>query len=83
METTRLSTKGQVVLPKTVRTALKLTAGTEFNVEQSDGAVLLRPVRLLKSTRVSDVVAASGYRGRRKTLAEQNAAIKTRTRGRK
>ncbi len=45
METTRVSSKGQVVIPKAVRDALGIQAGTVLNAEAKDGVVVLRPVR--------------------------------------
>jgi len=47
METTRLSTKGQVILPKTIRTARAWGPGTEFTVEETQEGILLRPARRL------------------------------------
>ena len=35
METTRLSTKGQIVLPKTIRASRAWGPGTEFTVEEA------------------------------------------------
>lgn len=43
METTRLSAKGQVVLPKRVRDAHGWAPGVEFIVESTEAGVLLRP----------------------------------------
>lgn len=74
METTRLSSKGQVVLPKSVRTAHGWKPGTEFVIEDRDGGVLLRP-RKPTATRWEDIVGITGYRGPRKTLREMDDAI--------
>lgn len=43
METTRLSSKGQVVLPKTIRDAHGWVPGTELLIEDGPNGVLLRP----------------------------------------
>jgi len=43
--TTVLSTKGQIVIPKAVREALELRAGTRLSVEIEGEAIVLRPVR--------------------------------------
>ncbi len=74
METTKLSTKGQVVLPKSVRTAHGWKPGTEFLIEDRDGGVLLRP-RKSRATRWEDILGITGYRGPRKTIQEMEEAI--------
>ena len=43
METTRLSTKGQIILPKGIRVSNAWGPGTEFTVEEAGGGILLRP----------------------------------------
>ena len=40
----KLSSKGQLVIPKKIRIALNLQPGTEFDVELINGKILLRPV---------------------------------------
>ncbi|MGH8427742.1 MAG: AbrB/MazE/SpoVT family DNA-binding domain-containing protein [Gammaproteobacteria bacterium] len=75
METARLSSKGQVVLPKSVRSALKLAPGVEFAVERVGAGVLLRPLKPVKTTRLAEVIGSAGYRGRLKTLTDMDAAI--------
>ena len=41
----RLSSKGQLVIPASIREALGLRAGTEFSVETRDGRIILEPVQ--------------------------------------
>ena len=53
--TTTVSTKGQVILPKTVRDNLGWGAGAKLVVEETDGAVTLRRAPLFKPTTVQDV----------------------------
>ena len=43
METTRLSSKGQIIIPKAIRQAYKWPVGQEFLVEQTEQGILLRP----------------------------------------
>ena len=43
METTRLSTKGQIILPKGIRVSRAWGPGTEFTVEETGNGILLRP----------------------------------------
>ena len=75
MDTTRLSSKGQLVLPKAIRDAGEWTEGTEFTVERVPEGVLLRPIRPLPTTRLEDVIGCVGYRGRARSVAEMERAI--------
>ncbi|MEP7352175.1 MAG: AbrB/MazE/SpoVT family DNA-binding domain-containing protein [Acidobacteriota bacterium] len=75
METTRLSTKGQLILPKSVRDAKGWGAGTEFTVEETREGVLLRPAGRFPRTKLEDVVGILKYTGKPKTLAEMDQAI--------
>lgn len=45
VSTTRMSSKGQVVIPEDVRKRLQLTAGTQFIVLGEDDVVILKMVR--------------------------------------
>ena len=42
---TSMSTKGQIVLPKKIRTALNLNAGTQFVVFSDKDNILLKPIK--------------------------------------
>ena len=53
MAITRLSSKGQVVLPKAVRDALALKPGDELWVELEDGSIRIVP---RKKRRLEDVL---------------------------
>lgn len=75
MERTRLSSKGQIILPKAIRSARHWKAGLEFVVEEADDGVLLRPARIFPETRIEDVLGCTGYKGRKKSLAAMERAI--------
>lgn len=75
METTRLSSKGQVVLPKALREARNWLPGTEFRIEAHEDGVVLRPVKPFAPTRLEDVVGIAGYSGPRRSLEEMEEAI--------
>ena len=75
METTRLSSKGQLVLPKAIRDADNWSEGTQFLVERVAEGVLLRPLRPVPTTRLEDVVGSVGYRGPARSLADMRRAI--------
>jgi AbrB family looped-hinge helix DNA binding protein len=75
VQTTKLSTKGQVILPKSVRDARGWNAGTELVVEEVAGGVTLRPLRRSPVSRLEDVVGCLKYTGRAKTLKQMEKAI--------
>jgi AbrB family looped-hinge helix DNA binding protein len=66
METTRLSTKGQVILPKGIRDSRAWGPGTEFTVEETAEGVLLRPAGRFAKTEIQEVAGA--LRSKRKAL---------------
>ena len=43
---TRLSSKGQVVIPKAVREALGLRAGTRFHIQVFKDKIILEPIEI-------------------------------------
>jgi AbrB family looped-hinge helix DNA binding protein len=73
---TRLSTKGQLILPKEIRTARAWGPGTEFIVEETQDGILLRPSGRFPATRIEDVAGCLGYKGKAKTLAQMDATIR-------
>lgn len=75
MGTTKLSSKGQVILPKHIRMAHKWQAGVEFSVEDTPDGVLLRPLKPFRPTRLEDVIGCASYTGPAKTIEEMDAAI--------
>ena len=77
---TRLSTKGQVILPKAVRDRHGWTAGTVLEIEDGPNGVTLKPAKaapLFPPTRLEDVAGmlAPFYSGPPKTLEDMDAAI--------
>ena len=75
MHTTRLSSKGQLVLPKAIRDADNLPEGTEFTVERVPQGVLLRPLKPFPATRLEEVIGCAGYRGSTRSAADMERAI--------
>jgi AbrB family looped-hinge helix DNA binding protein len=75
METTRLSTKGQIILPKSVREARAWGPGTEFSVEETPQGVLLRPLRRAGSTTLAEVAGCLKWSGKAKTIAQMQRGI--------
>ncbi|MBL8526411.1 MAG: AbrB/MazE/SpoVT family DNA-binding domain-containing protein [Burkholderiales bacterium] len=75
METTKLSSKGQIILPKAVREAHRWQPGTEFTVEDTGDGILLRPARTVAPTRIEDVAGRLRVDGPVRTLEEMETAI--------
>jgi AbrB family looped-hinge helix DNA binding protein len=72
---TRVSTKGQVILPKTIRDRRGWTAGSELIVEDKPEGVLLRAARAVGATRVEDVFGCLGPVDRVVSIEEMNQAV--------
>jgi AbrB family looped-hinge helix DNA binding protein len=75
MQTTKLSSKGQVVIPKSLRSAHRWKPGTEFIVEERGDGILLRPRQRKGTTRLEDLVGCVNYKGPRKTIREMDEAV--------
>jgi AbrB family looped-hinge helix DNA binding protein len=56
METPRVSSKGQVVLPKAVREDLDWPAGTDLTVERCEDSVVLRRKSTVRPTTIDHVI---------------------------
>lgn len=74
-EMTKLSTKGQIVLPLRIRNSRAWNSGTEFTVEEMGDGILLRPVSALPPSSLDRVAGCLHYKGKPKTLAQMRATI--------
>jgi AbrB family looped-hinge helix DNA binding protein len=74
-EVTRLSTKGQLIIPKEIRERHGWTAGMELTVEDHGNSVVLRRAEDLPVTTLEDLVGCAGYRGPSRSLKEMEDAI--------
>jgi len=65
METTRLSSKGQIIIPKTIREAKQWPVGTEFIVEDVGNGILLKPrqAKPFPETNPEQGLGCGGYTG--------------------
>ena len=72
---TTVSTKGQVILPKALRRALRWEAGTRLVVESTPEGVLLKPARVFAATRPEDVFGRLRFDGTPKSLHEMEAGV--------
>jgi AbrB family looped-hinge helix DNA binding protein len=72
---TRLSTKGQLIIPKEIRERHGWTAGTELSVEDHGDSVVLRRSLDLPVTTLEDLVGCAGYKGPALSLEDMEAGI--------
>ena len=75
MDTLRLSTKGQIVIPKEIRMRHHWEPGTELVIEDRGDVLVLRAAKPFPPTRLEDGLGCTGYRGPAKSTAEMDAAL--------
>ncbi len=75
METTRLSSKGQVIIPQVIREAHQWHSGVEFIVIDTDQGVLLTPISPFKSVSIENVIGCTSYKGKQKSLRDMKRGI--------
>lgn len=75
----RLSSKGQVVIPKSIRHQHQWHSGQQFMVEETNNGILLRPVKpaLFSKTTLQQAAGClqSAYAGKPKTQEDMEDAI--------
>lgn len=74
-ERTRLSSKGQIIIPKSFRLSKGLKAGDEFLVQEFGGAILLSPLKPFETTKIESVFGCLPYHGPALSLEEMEAGI--------
>jgi AbrB family looped-hinge helix DNA binding protein len=76
MATTRLSTKGQLIIPKEIRKRHGWEAGTELEIEDRGDRVELRLVEEgFPETSLEELIGCTDYQGPAYSIEEMNAAI--------
>ncbi|MBA1348671.1 MULTISPECIES: AbrB/MazE/SpoVT family DNA-binding domain-containing protein [Rhizobium] len=70
-----VSTKGQIILPKTIRQRRKWEAGTRLIVEETAEGVLLRQAPAFSQTKPDDVFGMLPFSGEPKTLEDMEAGV--------
>ena len=76
METTKLSSKGQVIIPKHIRESHHWDTGTELQVIEFENGILLKPKAPFEKTSLSDVAGCLQYNGLRKSDEDIQNAMK-------
>lgn len=74
MATTKLSSKGQVVIPEAIRRRLGLESGTEFVVLGEDGTVVLKVISAPSMREFDGIVARAREGARRAGMQRSDVA---------
>ena len=75
MTKTILSSKGQVIIPKSIRSAYNWSEGQELAVIDCDGGIMLKPIVPFNKTVIREVAGCLEYSGTPKTLEDMENAI--------
>ncbi len=73
--TSRLSTKGQLIIPKQVRERHGWRTGTELEIEDRDDCVVVRLADTAPETTLEELFGCTGYDGPQQSLGDMEAAI--------
>ena len=75
MNTVKLSSKGQVIIPKPLKTAYHWETGQELVVVDTGDGILLKPKTPFVETNINQVAAILKFKGKAKSLEEMELAI--------
>ena len=75
METVALSSKGQFVLPKSIRDQHHWDTGTKFVIIDRGNEVALKPINAFEPTEFEDPDTQPLYSGKRLSLADMDRAV--------
>jgi len=75
MSTARLSSKGQLIIPKPIRKAHGWDTGQELEVIDSEEGIFLKSKSLFKPSSMEEVVGSLPYTGEAKTVSQMHEAI--------
>jgi AbrB family looped-hinge helix DNA binding protein len=75
MESIKLSSKGQVIIPKHIRSSYHWETGQELILIDTGNGILLRPKAPFPESTLSEVAGCLPYTGIAKTVAEMDNAI--------
>lgn len=75
MNTVKLSSKGQFILPKAIRDRHQWRAGTEFTIVERGSELIIKPTRIFPATELEPLDTPPVYRGRALTLEEMDQAV--------
>ena len=74
-EIIKLSSKGQIVIPKAIRAAHQWEVGQKLELIDTGDGILLRPEKPFPQTSIESVAGILKYTGKPKSLEDMEAAI--------
>ena len=77
METSKLSSKGQVVIPKSLRSAHHWETGQELVVVDVGYGILFKSKSPFEETNISEVASCLKFAGKARSLDDMDSAIRT------
>ena len=80
MEITKLSSKGQVIIPKTFRTAHRWEAGLELIAIDTGDGILLKPKVPFEESSLDDVAGCLPSEGNARSLEDMEQRIRDQVR---
>ncbi len=75
MEITKMSSKGQIIIPKAIRKAHNWQPGQEIEVIDMGDKIILQPKSPFPKTELDDVAGILAYSGPTKSIEEMEMAI--------
>lgn len=75
MQTTRLSSKGQVIIPQSIREHHHWHSGVEFSVIDTEEGILLTPLKPFTQTSTQQLLGCVTYKGPKKSLRDMKDGI--------
>ena len=73
METTKLSSEGQITVPQSLREQWE--DGQELIIISIGDGILLKPKKMFSETKLDEVAGCLNYQGKVKTIEEMDQAI--------
>jgi AbrB family looped-hinge helix DNA binding protein len=75
MESIKLSSKGQVIIPKHIRTSYHWETGQELLLIDTGNGILLQPKAPFSASTLNEVAGSLPYTGKAKTVDDMNTAV--------
>ncbi len=76
MEFVKLSSKGQFIIPKSIRKRHHWEAGTEFVIIDRGAELVIKPAKYFQETKLESPDAPSIYHGKPLSLDDMERAVK-------